>query len=178
MNVARIARRAFDERLAALGFQHVPGQGAVWSRERPGQPVVMVEVEKERMFDRFHVILRRRAAADEMFHVAEAAGLRWYEYSTHEELEAAVIAARSHFEQWGVPWLAGERIGSPALAAIQRSVDAQLFTRHEAEAQVAFREGRFADVLTSVAAAERHGELSEVSRRYRTLARKRLEGGT
>jgi hypothetical protein len=49
---------------------------------------------------------------------------------------------------------------------------------HQAEAQRAFKEGRFADVLTSLSIAEQNGELSVLSQRYRALALKRPDKGS
>jgi hypothetical protein len=49
---------------------------------------------------------------------------------------------------------------------------------HQAEAQRAFKEGRFADVLTSLSIAEQNGELTVLSQRYRALALKRLDPET
>ena len=49
---------------------------------------------------------------------------------------------------------------------------------HQVEAQRAFKEGRFADVLTSLSIAEQNGELTVLSQRYRALALKRLDTGT
>ena len=80
-------------------------------------------------------------------------------------------ALREHAGRWDRarkrPAAAGDPADGPAWRDAARA-------RHEREAQAAFREGRFADVLVAVAEAEKCGPLSELSKRYRELARKRV----
>lgn len=135
----------------------------------------MVVVEKERWFNAIHVTLRR-GWPEEVFHLADAAGLRRYDFASQEELAAALELAFRHFTQWGEAWLAGQPVDSPALSALRQHHAIASLGRLQHEAQLAFREGRFADVLVSLAAAEQHGALSKLSQRYRALAQKRLEG--
>ena len=86
-------------------------------------------------------------------------------------------ALREHADRWDAvrarPRPAGQGAGEPSPLARREAERA----RHEREAQVAFRDGRYADVLAAVAAAEERRPLSELSKRYRSLARKRLDGG-
>jgi hypothetical protein len=110
VRITTTIRKLFGPRLAALGFKAAPGLGTVWVRDAAGSPPLMVEVEKERRFNRFHVTLRRRGKPEEQFHVAEAAGLRWYEYSNESELAQSLQLALAHFEEWGQPWLAGQSV--------------------------------------------------------------------
>jgi hypothetical protein len=81
-------------------------------------------------------------------------------------------ALRQHPERWSED---SEESGTVS----EREQHAPWALRHhQAEAQRAFKEGRFADVLTSLSIAEQNGELTVLSQRYRALALKRLGSGS
>jgi hypothetical protein len=84
-------------------------------------------------------------------------------------------ALREHADRWDAGRAPLEIRAEPVPDPRARQDAAR--ARREREAQSAFREGRFSDVLTAVAAAEEYGPLSELAKRYRTLARKRLGDG-
>lgn len=175
MNVESVVQRHFDDRLRGLGFTPHAKVAGVWTKATGEHSDVMVEVELEPALRRMHVCLRRRSVLEVRFLLAEAAGLRWYEYQDEDDLDRVMSRARVHFEVWGIDWLEGRPVDSPALPNIAEQQQQLKHERLVNEGRGAFKAGRYDDAIRTLAEASGLLPLDEVSAKMLGIAlRKRV----
>jgi len=173
VNDESVAQRHFDERLRSLGFSahaKVPG---VWTKATGAHRDLMVEIEVEPALRRVHVCLRRRSVLEVRFLLAEAAGLRWYEYQDDDDLEHVMARARVHFEVWGIDWLEGRPVDSPALPGAAEQLQQLKYESLVDEGRGAFKAGRYDEAITTLTEASGLVPLDEVSAKMLGIALKK-----
>jgi hypothetical protein len=175
VNDESVVQRHFDERLRSLGFGAHPKVPGVWTKATGEHRDLMVEIEVEPALRRVHVCLRRRSVLEVRFLLAEAAGLRWYEYQDEDDLDRVMARARVHFEVWGIDWLEGRPVDSPALASAAEQLNQLKHERLVDEGRGAFKEGRYDEAISALTEASGLLPLDEVSSKMLGIAlRKRV----
>jgi hypothetical protein len=177
VNDESVVQRHFDERLRSLGFDPHEKASCVWTKATGAHSDLVVEIEVEPAFRRIHVCLRRRAVLEVRFLLAEAAGLPWYEYQDDDDLDRVMAQARVHFEVWGIDWLEGRPVDSPALGSIAEQLQQLQHERLVDEGRGAFKAGRYDEAIRKLTEASGLLPLDDVSAKMLGIAsRKRARG--
>jgi hypothetical protein len=163
-------RKRFDATLAQLGFECVDKGALRYDRTVEGR-LQMFVVETARSANRLHFSLREVTTPERYVDLADFEGDRRFEYSDQSSLQVAIERAHALFETYGVRWLSGEDVVTPAIAARRaRSAEARR-SRALAAAREHFKSGEYAAAVAVFETIE--GELDDVSSRMLAIGRRR-----
>jgi hypothetical protein len=164
------AQRHFDERLRGLGFRAHPKVRDVWTKPTGERSDLMVEIEIDAAAKRMHVCLRRRGFLELRLFLAEAAGCPWYEFQDQADLERVMAEARAHFEAWGIDWLEGRPVDSPALGTRAAQEQRLRYESLVEGGRGAFKAARYAEAADTLTEAAGLLPLDEVSAKMLAIA--------
>ena len=170
--------RCFSPLLVRLGFvQRRPHELSYFAELLNPSRRLHVDIECHDDIDAFRLVLQVHSAEGQRFELLESfEGLHYYQYDPHspKAVRRSVALALRHFRRYGVPWLRGEPVLTPALelrAIAAQDAEVETFLSHGREA---FRSGRFADALRELESAQRLRALDRTSAEYLRLAAKRV----
>lgn len=162
------------------GFSRGPGRFITFVRNLGSERRQIVEVQNESYLNRFVVTLQEFASAGNRLALLEDfAGRPGYEYGagTASRVQTAARFAASDFAEFGVPWLEGIDVITPAIQKEREAAAQSTYDLHIRAAREAFKRGDFDSALFEFSSATEIKELDPVSEKFREIATKRRLGG-
>ena len=145
VNAAETLDAAFAEALKSYGFERLNGEACSYILRRGDPPSDLhVDVEVLQHPLRFGVVLQDLRHGGQRRELLEAfEGLEGYlfEADQAESLERARAEAIEHLERYGIPWLMGQSVSTPALATRSALATRDRHRRLLIEAQASFHSG-------------------------------------
>jgi hypothetical protein len=172
---------AFFEVLHKEGFERLPSELLSYVKaSSDGKSRMHVDVEVRNYVSGFGVTLQevRAGTATRRQLLEHFRGIRAYRYETSDRssIQHAVAEALHDLEQYGMPWLAGREVSTPATEQVRMLTAERAYQDFVRVGRERFRAGRYAEALKSFDEAATVKPLAAADEKYRTLADKKARG--
>jgi hypothetical protein len=163
-------RKRFAPLLAELGFAEI-GPPLRYRRVLADR-VQFLDVEKERWFGALHFTLSEQAETLRTIDLRRFEDLPRFEYSDPPSLARCIELAYANFSAYGIRWLSGEDVLTPAIERCRREAAQAGDQRLIQEARAHFKAGRYVEAVALFLRVS--DGLDPVSERMFTLAQRKM----